>query len=176
MYNKSITTDDEFITKTVSEQDELKNVQGSTPKNAWQKFTEDQEKRKHILKDLVKMTTKDVTLLLTTKDIILKIRELIGVEVTDDWVFEHFKDAIECFEINYAIMKFRDFIQASDEINSFYKSKILAAYMQDEPQVEAISSVYAKFDIYKSLEILQDLISMRLMWKEYKGEEFKQKC
>ncbi len=134
----------------------------------WIAFKDQNEKRKKALNKFLCVSNKDTTLFLSIKEIIDKIYSLVGVSVTQDWVIENFKESLVEFKIQYKNLTFKEFISNTDHERVFdYFQRVNPTILDNS--IEAITYIDAKFLPLKTIEIMNEILADRLIWKDYNG-------
>ena len=120
------------------------------------------EKNKY-LSSFNKESDRDLALLLSINDIKSKISTLYGLQFTDDmWIYHNFKDAIVTCKVLSATVTFCTFAANKYPMYSWL------SVPNDTIEVKFLSGV--KFDIIKTIEIMNNLFAERQLWLEYKGD------
>lgn len=145
--NKDLPEEDDIIRAQTEWEQEKKNIL---------------EKNKY-LSSFNKESDRDLALLLSINDIKSKISMLYGLQFTDDmWIYRNFKDAIVACKILSRNLTFREFASTKYPTYSW-----LSSVPNDTVEVKFLSDV--KFDIIKTLEIMNNLFAERQLWLEYRG-------
>lgn len=128
----------------------------------------DQEKKNILeqneyLSSFSKESDLDLTLLLSVDEIKSKINALYGLQFTDNtWILYNFKDAIAACKVLSKNLTFQEFASIKYPMYSWL------SVPNDTVEVKFLSSV--KFDIIKTIEIMNNLFAERQLWLEYKGD------
>lgn len=132
-------------------------------RSEWQKEKENFLKRNEYLSSFEKESDKDLTLLLSASEIREKIGDVFDIHyINDEWVYDHFKDAMEVCKILSTTTSFLEY--ASHK----YPTYSWVAEPDETIEVKYLSNV--KFDIIKTIEIMNNLLAERRLWIEYKGD------
>ena len=131
--------------------------------------TEWEQEKKNILEkneylsSFNKESDRDLSLLLSIEDIKSKISALYDLQFTDNmWIYHNFKDAIVACKVLSTTATFRTFAENKYSIFS-WKSE-----PDETVEVKFLSG--AKFDIVKTIEIMNNLFADRQLWLEYRGD------
>ena len=115
------------------------------------------------LSSLNKESDRDLTLLLSVDEIKSKINALYGLQFTDNtWIYFNFKDAIVTCKVLSKNLTFQEFASIKYPMYSWL------SVQNDTVEVKFLSGV--KFDIIKTVEIMNNLFAERQLWLEYKGD------
>ena len=130
--------------------------------------TEWKQEKKNILEQneylssLSKESDQDLTLLLSVDEIKSKLNALYSLQFTDNtWIYYNFKDAIVACKVLSKNLTFQEFVSIKYPMYSWL------SVPNDTIEVKFLSN--AKFDIIKTLEIIDNLFAERQLWLEYRG-------
>ena len=130
--------------------------------------TEWKQEKKNILEQneylssLSKESDQDLTLLLSVDEIKSKLNALYSLRFTDNtWIYYNFKDAIVACKVLSKNLTFQEFASIKYPMYSWL------SVPNDTIEVKFLSN--AKFDIIKTLEIIDNLFAERQLWLEYRG-------
>jgi len=128
----------------------------------WEQYKKDILEQNKYLSSFNKESDRDLALLLSIDDIKSKINALYGLQFTDNmWIYNNFKDAIVTCKVLSTTATFRTFAENKYPMFSW-------SFEPDETiEVKFLSGV--KFDIIKTIEIMNNLFAERQLWLEYKG-------
>ena len=109
-----------------------------------------------------KDSDRDLTLLLSIDEIKSKLNALYSLQFTDNtWIYYNFKDAIVACKVLSKNLTFQEFASIKYPMYSWL------SVPNDTIEVKFLSN--AKFDIIKTLEIIDNLFAERQLWLEYRG-------
>ena len=109
-----------------------------------------------------KDSDRDLTLLLSIDEIKSKLNALYSLQFTDNtWIYYNFKDAIVACKVLSKNLTFQEFASIKYPMYSWL------SVPNDTIEVKFLSN--AKFDIIKTLEIIDSLFAERQLWLEYRG-------
>lgn len=129
----------------------------------WEQEKKNILKRNEYLSSFEKKSDKDLTLLLSVSEIREKISDVFDVHyINDEWVYDHFKDAIEVCKVLSTTTTFLEYA------GNKYPMYSWVAEPNETIEVKFLSNV--KFDIIKTIEIMNNLLAERRLWIEYKGD------
>ena len=115
------------------------------------------------LSSFSKESDQDLTLFLSVDEIKSKINALYDLQCTDDiWIYRNFKDAIVACKVLSKNLTFHEFASFK------YPTYSWLSVPNDTIEVKFLSNV--KFDIIKTIEIMNNLFAERQLWLEYKGD------
>ena len=115
------------------------------------------------LSSFSKESDQDLALLLSIDDIKSKINALYGLQFTDNmWIYRNFKDAIVACKVLSTTATFRTFAESKYPMFSWLFEP------NDTIEVKFLSGV--KFDILKTIEVMNNLFAERQLWFDYKGD------
>lgn len=128
----------------------------------WEQYKKDILEQNEYLSSFNKESDRDLALLLSIDDIKSKINTLYGLQFTDNmWIYNNFKDAIVTCKVLSTTATFRTFAENKYPMFSW-------SFESDETiEVKFLSGV--KFDIIKTIEIMNNLFAERQLWLEYRG-------
>ena len=128
----------------------------------WEQYKKDILEQNEYLSSFNKESDRDLALLLSIDDIKSKINTLYGLQFTDNmWIYNNFKDAIVTCKVLSTTATFRTFAENKYPMFSW-------SFEPDETiEVKFLSGV--KFDIIKTIEIMNNLFAERQLWLEYRG-------
>lgn len=128
----------------------------------WEQYKKDILEQNEYLSSFNKESDRDLALLLSIDDIKSKINTLYGLQFTDNmWIYNNFKDAIVTCKVLSTTTTFRTFAENKYPMFSW-------SFEPDETiEVKFLSGV--KFDIIKTIEIMNNLFAERQLWLEYRG-------
>lgn len=129
----------------------------------WEQYKKNILEQNEYLSSLSKESDQDLTLLLSINDIKSKINTLYGLQFTDNmWIYRNFKDAIVACKVLSKNLTFQEFAANKYPMFSWLSEP------EDILEVKFLSGV--KFDIIKTIEIMNNLFAERQLWLEYKGD------
>lgn len=132
-------------------------------RSEWQKEKENFLKRNEYLSSFKKESDKDLTLLLSASEIREKIGDVFDIHyINDEWVYDRFKDAMEVCKVLSTTTSFLEYAEQKYPMYSW------VAEPDETIEVKYLSNV--KFDIIKTIEIMNNLLAERRLWIEYKGD------
>ena len=128
----------------------------------WEQYKKDILEQNEYLSSFNKESDRDLALLLSIDDIKSKINMLYGLQFTDNmWIYNNFKDAIVTCKVLSTTATFRTFAENKHPMLSW------SFEPDDTIEVKFLSGV--KFDIIKTIEIMNNLFAERQLWLEYRG-------
>lgn len=129
----------------------------------FQKEKENFLKKNEYLSSFEKESKKDLTLLLSVEEIKAKIADIFDIQcINDEWIYSHFKDAIEVCKVLSTTTSFHEFAEHKYPMYSWVTEP------DETIEVKYLSNV--KFNIIKTIEIMNSLLAERRLWIEYKGD------
>lgn len=132
-------------------------------RSEWQKEKENFLKRNEYLSSFEKESDKDLTLLLSVSEIKEKIGDVFDVHcINDEWVYDRFKDAMEVCKVLSTTTSFLEY--------AAHKYPMYSWLTEPDETIEVKYLSNVKFDIIKTIEIMNNLLAERRLWIEYKGD------
>ena len=129
----------------------------------WEQYKKNILEQNEYLSSFDKESDRDLALLLSIDDIKSKISMLYGLQFTDNmWIYHNFKDAIVACKVLSTTTTFHTFAENKYPMLSWLSEP------DDTVEVKFLSGV--KFDIIKTIEIMNNLFAERQLWLEYKGD------
>lgn len=129
----------------------------------WKQYKKDILEQNEYLSSFKKESEQDLVLLLSIEEIKSKISTLYNLHFNDNmWIYHNFKDAIVTCKVLSTTATFRTF--AANEYPMFS----WLSEPDETIKVKFLSGV--KFDIIKTIEIMNNLFAERQLWLEYKGD------
>lgn len=129
----------------------------------WEQYKKNILEQNEYLSSFKKESDRDLALLLSIEEIKSKISTLYDLQFTENmWIYRNFKDAIVTCKVLSTTATFRTF--AANEYPMFS----WLSEPDETIEVKFLSSV--KFDIVKTIEIMNNLFAERQLWLEYKGD------
>lgn len=129
----------------------------------WKQYKKNILEQNEYLPSFNKDSDRDLALLLSIEEIKSKISTLYNLQFIDNmWIYHNFKDAIVVCKVLSTTATFRTFAKNEYPMFSWLSEP------DETIEVKFLSSV--KFDIVKTIEIMNNLFAERQLWLEYKGD------
>lgn len=129
----------------------------------WKQYKKNILEQNEYLSSFKKESEQDLVLLLSIEEIKSKISTLYNLHFNDNmWIYHNFKDAIVTCKVLSTTATFHTF--AANEYPMFS----WLSESDETIEVKFLSGV--KFDIIKTIEIMNNLFAERQLWLEYKGD------
>lgn len=129
----------------------------------WEQEKKNILKQNEYLSSFNKESDRDLTLLLSIDDVKSKINALYGLQFADNtWIYYNFKDAIVSCKVLSKNLTFQEFASIKYPMYSWQ------SIPNDTIEVKFLSG--AKFDVIKTIEIMNNLFAERQLWLDYKGD------
>ena len=147
------------LNKDLPEEDDIIRAQ-----TEWEQEKKNILEQNEYLSSFSKESDRDLTLLLSVDNIKSKINTLYGLQFHDNmWIYRNFKDAIVACKVLSKNLTFQEFASTKYPMYSW-----LSSVPNDTVEVKFLSGV--KFDILKTIEIMNNLFAERQLWFDYKGD------